>query len=980
MLAHATLARPVDHDLQAVAALTAFIDPACAPAQGTDARSALTALARAAFPAAASRLAVRPSLLDPCLAARWQEPFDEERYRAALRGEVEEADDDELVARLRRFTAAHRLRIALREILPESAGGASIEVASRELSDLAAATIDVALERAVAKAERRFGPALRADGSPSTLCVVGMGKLGGRELNAGSDVDLVCFYDTDQGACAGPDVVTLHEHWTHVVRMLVPMLEEVTADGFAWRVDLRLRPEGTRGPLVNSLAAMMRYYETWGRLWERVAWSRARPVAGDLQLGQALLQEMEPFVYRRTVDPSIAEATCALVDQARLERGKGAERDLKLGSGGIRDLETFVQTLQLIWGGRHPTLRVRPTLEALDRLRSRGFVTEREAIDLGEAYAMLRAAEHLVQNASGLQTHSLPSEPEAHGRLARSLGFESIETFESRLQQLRDRVRSCVQDLRPARRRPPASLALFAAVDRSDRDDVCRLLARDLGEMATPELATDLITLAARPDLLLGPVARERAPEHVDATLDALVQSADPEQAARCLVAWSSHRSFRPVYASARKAPPAVLRRFVTALGGSAFLGDMIARQPELAEHALFSKGMPSPESAARALHREVDALGDDATLDPELVAGAIRRAKLRVTLEVVLADIAEEVGVSDVTRVLSSLADAALERALRVAVGRRDQVQGMCVLSVGKLGGYELGYGSDLDVLFVFEPAPDGDDGEQMVQRARQAQRTIRVLSGVHPQGRGYELDTRLRPSGSQGVLVTSLRSFARYHGLDDHEAVGVRAAPWERQTLLRARFSAGDADLGARVCSLARRAAYESEAPAPAEIHRLRLRLQDELGRERGGRRDIKLGRGGLLDVEFAVQWLQMRFGQDRSVRSVNTLDALDALERRGALAADQASCLREGYRFLRKLEQRLHVVHNTSIHLLEAQAPGLLPLARRMGITGAPGRGAAAILLDRYDTITTAVRNTYATVMQVDRKDDPGPRTLG
>ena len=959
----------MDHDLHSIADLAAFIDPGGGPARLSDASEALAALVKAAFPAAASRLAVRPSLLEPCLDGHWWEPFDESRYSAALRPAVVGLDDDAFGARLRRFTAAHRLRIALREILPEAAGGASVEATARELSDLAAVTIDVALEHATARVQSRFGPPLRADGTASTVCVIGMGKLGGRELNPGSDVDLVCLYDSDDGAMSGPDTITLHEYWTRVIRTLVPILEEVTTEGFVWRVDLRLRPEGTRGALVNSFAAMMRYYETWGRLWERLAWSRARPVAGNRELGETLLREMESFVYRRRVDPSIAEATCALVEQARVERGQGVERDLKLGSGGIRDLEVFVQTLQLVWGGRHPAVRVRPTLEALDRLRSQGFVTEREAVDLGEAYAMLRAAEHLVQNASGLQTHSLPNEPDPQRRLARALGFESFLAFEARLQQLRERVQTCVEELRPAYTRPPAKLALFAAIDRADRDEVCALLAPELGELATTELADDLVSLASRPDLFVGPVAREQAPEHADATLDALVQSADPEQAARCLVAWSSHRSFRPVYASARRAPPAVLRRFVTALGGSAFLGDIIVRQPELAEHALFSRGMPSPQSACQALHQEVDAVGSEAATDLELVAGAIRRAKLRVTLEVVLADIAEEVGVIDVTRVLSSLADAALDRALRAAVGQTGPVEGMCVLSVGKLGGGELGYGSDLDVLFVFEPKGERDEGEEMVQRVRQAQRTIRVLSGVHPQGPGYELDTRLRPSGAQGVLVTSRRSFARYHGLDDHHAVGVRAAPWERQTLLRARFTAGDSDLGARVCSLAQRAAFDSEPPPPDEIHRLRMRLENEMGRERGGRLDIKLGRGGLLDIEFAVQWLQMRFGHDPRVRSTNTLDALKGLESSGALPSDQATCLREGYLFLRKLEQRLHVVHNTSIHLLEAEAPGLLPLARRMGITGAAGRGAAAILLDRYAAITTAVRDTYATIMGQD-----------
>lgn len=957
----------VTHDPQALLELAAFIDPATnSRASATeDPRPALTALAVAAFPTLEPRLLSDPALLDACFEPRWSEPFGFEKYAALL---ARESVPEAMPAVMRRFAARHRLRVALREILPQSAGGTSILVAARELSDLAAATIDAALRVGYREVQARFGTPMRHDGVRSTLCIVGMGKLGGGELNAGSDVDLVCFYDTDEGATDGGDGISLHEFWTRVVRRLVPLLDEVTADGFVWRVDLRLRPEGTRGPLVNSLPAMLRYYETWGRTWERAAWTRARPIAGDVALGDALLRELEPFVYRRSVDPRIASAMCDLVDQARSESGHG-QRDLKLGPGGIRELETFVQALQLVWGGKDRALRPRPTLEALDRLRSHGFVTEREATNLGEAYILLRSAEHLVQNASGLQTHLLPTDERSRLRLARCLGFETWKGFEDELRQVQLRVHDCVEGLRSGDARALRWTSLFAAIDEADISRVQSVLEEPLHEMATRELARDLIQLGMQPDVLLGVVARDRAPIHAESLVDALVESADPEQAARSLCAWSSHRTFKPVHASTLREPPALLRRFVTALGGSAFLGDLIVRHPELAEHVLFSRGMPSTGAAAKAVDREVHSLDADDRLDPESVAGAIRRAKIRVTLEVVLADIAEEVGVVDVTRVLSALADACVQTALEVAAGSGDATAGMCVLSVGKLGGEELGYGSDLDVLFVFEPRGDEDENEVMVRRVRQAQKAIRVLSGVHEQGPGYELDTRLRPSGAQGVLVTSLRAFARYHGIGTGEdATGLRAAPWERQTLLRARFTAGDAALGKRVLSIAHRAAYEAGPPDLSEVHRLRLRLEKELGREKGGRFDIKLGRGGLVDIEFAVQAMQMLHGQEASVRTTHTLEAIHALGRCGAIQSDDAERLREGYLFLRKLEQRLHVVHNASIHLLEAEAPGLLPLARRMGLTRSPSRSAPDQLLDQYTEITSSVRETYLTLMGV------------
>ncbi len=953
----------VTRDAHAIFQLASFIQPS-GPlrSEPSNRRQALAQLVSSAFPAIASRLQANDTLLDACLTPHWTETFNEDTYRFQLHCEAKSLVGDPAASALRVFVARQKLRIALREVLPPALGGASLQVCARELSDLASVAIQFALNLALNEVQERFSHPTKGGGQPCSFCVIGMGKLGGQELNAGSDIDLICFYDTDH---TDKNEITSHEFWTRVVRRMVPLLEEVTVDGMVWRVDLRLRPEGTRGPLVNSLSAMLNYYETWGRLWERAAWTRARPVAGDRDLGQALLEQLQPFVYRRAVDPTIADSMCALVEQARAEGGD-TTGDLKLGKGGIRDLETFVQSLQLIWAGKTPALRVRPTLKALDRLRTHGYVTEREAVDLGEAYTMLRAVEHLVQNASGLQTHNVPKGELDELRLARCLGFSSNQQFEAHLAEVRVRVQACVASLRIGHHQKGRWTMLLAAIQAGNVEEVQAHLRHDLGEMATEQLGADLIELGALPDGLLGAMTAEVNWQHVDALLDALIHCADPEQAAKCLGVWSGHRTFKTVHASVLRAPPAVLRRFVTALGGSAFVGDLVVGHPEIVHHVLFSRGMPSAEAAARAVDREVDLLGQADSKDMELVSGAIRRAKLRVILEIVLADMAEEVGVVEVTDVLSALADACLQRALRAATG--EDVVGISVLSVGKLGGRELGYGSDLDVIFVFEPKPGEQEGEAMALRARQAQRTIRILSEVHAEGPGYQLDTRLRPSGTQGVLVTSLRSFARYHGLGGKNEVAVRAAPWERQTLLRARFSAGDKDLGHNAILLAQRAAYEVGEVDTSEIHRLRMRMERELGGERPGRYDLKLGRGGLVDIEFAVQALQLQNACLPGVRTTNTLQAIDALESASALSQADATQLRNSYHFLRKLEQRLHVVHDTSIHLLEASAPGLILLARRMGLTSSPGRGAVDLLMDRYRTTTEATRATYEGIMGV------------
>jgi glutamate-ammonia-ligase adenylyltransferase len=341
---------------------------------------------------------------------------------------------------------------------------------------------------------------------------------------------------------------------------------------------------------------------------------------------------------------------------------------------------------------------------------------------------------------------------------------------------------------------------------------------------------------------------------------------------------------------------------------------------------------------------------------DVDAFVGALRRAKRRVTFEVGLADLAGDLSPREVSATLTALADAALDRACRYAMRERGlpEDRGLALVAMGKLGGSEIGYGSDLDLFFVYESADE--DAPELF--ARVAQRVLRLVGTPHPEGAGYELDTRLRPSGSQGLLVVSLEAFARYQA--------ERAESWERQALVRARACAGDPELGARVAAVAASAAYDRGAPPPAEVHHLRMRMERELARERVDRPprryDLKLGRGGLLDVELAVQWLQMRHGGDPRVRTPSTETALAALDACGHLDPAAAETLRQGWRFLRRLEQRLRIAHGTSATLIEEGAPGLPALARRMGLHDAPRADAVASLLDRYVAVTRDVRAAY------------------
>jgi glutamate-ammonia-ligase adenylyltransferase len=355
--------------------------------------------------------------------------------------------------------------------------------------------------------------------------------------------------------------------------------------------------------------------------------------------------------------------------------------------------------------------------------------------------------------------------------------------------------------------------------------------------------------------------------------------------------------------------------------------------------------------------------------LDPherdDALVGALRQVKSRVLVEVAIADLAGAIGTRQATRTLSALADEILATVAHHLLG---DAGGLCVLAVGKLGGREIGYASDLDLLFLYDPSSAPNPDEAAAYFSRHAQRIIRMLAEPHAAGPGYVMDTRLRPSGSHGLLVASVRSFASYHGLQETPAgaerpAGISAgAAWERQALIRARFCAGDAGLGARVMALATLAAYEGGPISADEMHRLRLRMERELGRERATRRELKVGRGGLLDIEFLAQWLQMQHGHDERVRTPDTGEALEALAASGYLARPDYELLRDAYRFLRRLEQRIHVHRGDGMSWVDAHALGLSGLGRRMGFQNSPSKTAGEQLFERYVTVTEAVRSCY------------------
>ncbi|MCC7535305.1 MAG: bifunctional [glutamate--ammonia ligase]-adenylyl-L-tyrosine phosphorylase/[glutamate--ammonia-ligase] adenylyltransferase [Deltaproteobacteria bacterium] len=915
--------------------------------------------------------ALRDAELVPwALASDLERPRSEADMRSVFAMVTAHADDG---ATLRRTLRKQHHRETVRVVLREVMGLADIDTTSREMAAIACGAIEAALDAARRTAFARFGRPHLADGSACELVVLGMGKLGGDELNLGSDVDLCFFYPSDDATVDG-DSITAHELLGRVAKSTAAALADVTEDGFVYRVDLRLRPEGTRGPLVNSLASAERYYETWGRTWERAALLRARPVAGDRGFGRALLDALRPFVFRRSVDPGVAREMAEMLARTRRELRVDDASDVKLGRGAIREAEFFVQTLQLVWGGRHPDLQVPGTMDALGRLRSAGLVSDREADALADAWALLRRVEHRIHASAGYQSHSLPPDARARDRLARSLGFSGTRTLEGALREARAEVAELFDSLGAGPATGPDD-PITRLCDRvaagAPLEELVSEVEQVLGAQRAEETTGHLLRLGRRADMPLGPVGRERRKDVGPLLLREAAGSADVDAAIRALADLFNHGpigSFASTFERMLAESPHGTRRLVSLLGASRTLAQALVGHPETT-HALVST-----TAAALDPVRIAETVADEVAMavEPEELVATLRRIKREITLRIGLLDVADELELDDVLARLSALAEAEVAAAIDRAMVDVCAVRGVpmrssdptepsriAVFAMGKLGGRELGYAGDLDLLFVYD-----EDGETTTGRAstevfaRAAQRAMALLSVPDAEGPGWSLDTRLRPSGNQGLLVVSRAGFLRYH------EKGARA--WERQALLKARPIGGDPDLGALLAHDIAEIAYAPAGDFPAlaaEIVKMRRRMQDELGRETPDRMNLKTGRGGLVDIEFLVQALQMRHGAtDASVRTPSTREALTALAAHGYLARNVARRLDEAYVLLRSMQQCIALLDDALDPTLVVGSRVLARVARRLAIRDRDGAAAVDVMLDVYRRTTADVRAVF------------------
>ena len=869
---------------------------------------------------------------------------------------------------LRRFKYRQLLRIGARDLL----GDADLAVTTEELSHLADACLAQATADALADARARFGTPLDVDGRETGLAVVGMGKLGGDELNYSSDVDLMLVYGAEGETAGGPEGrLENGAFFARVCRDLVARIEDVTEEGYAFRVDLRLRPEGRMGPVAMALDAYAAYHRDRAELWERQALLKARICAGDAGLGARFTAWAAETVYRPGLDERVVPAIRAMKRQIDLTlRGRDADasaRNVKLGRGGIREIEFIVQALQLLYGGDDPWLRERNSLKALFRLTERGYLAPDLGRRLSHALVHLRTVEHRLQIVHEFQTHTLPDDPAELGRLARRVGIGAPPRIAARRfgAEHRGVTRDVHQAFRrffgerpaetPARPRLPSRMALSAT------------------GFADPERALQnlrmIVTgrpLVPYPAALRAALARLIAP-----LLDACWKSPDPDEALNQFERFLAAAGPRAGYVELLVARPELLDGLVRLCAGGDLLAQLLVAQPELlaslADPAVF-QGRRRRRGDFRAALAAVFAPGLDA---PEQ-RDRLRRLKQAQELTVVWRYLLGVTTIDVYAREMTALAEATLAAGWLMALGAQVERCGVprdargrfipaVIVGLGKLGGRELTTGSDLDIFVTFGRADAGategeTDGRERVDAhtfySGAVERLASALGDITAAGIAFPVDLRLRPGSKGSGFAAGVDALERYY--EEHGDL------WERQSLTRARPLLGDRALARRVSATLARLVYGAPLPAGAlkEIRDVRRRMEVELGKETRGRWHVKLGRGGLVDVEFLTQALQLVHGAAHAeIRTPSTVAALGALGRLGVL--DAADALIARHRFLRRV--------STALRLLGARPTDTLELAGPM-----PARVAAALgfasrdaLLTAYREATDAVRAAYTGV---------------
>jgi glutamate-ammonia-ligase adenylyltransferase len=827
-------------------------------------------------------------------------PFSRDEMSTLLAAQSTENDID-----LARSLRILRKRVMLRVIARDIGGLADLDEVVATVTTLAEIAVTSAQIRLEHWLSQRHGQPLGDhSGRVQQLHVVGMGKLGGSELNVSSDIDLIFVYPED-GATDGAQRLSNHEYFTHLARKMIAALNEMTADGYVFRVDVRLRPYGDSGPLVMSFEMLENYFITQGREWERYAWIKGRPVSGDR--GSELLELARPFIYRRHLDYSAFASMRALHQQIRREVERRDMHDnIKLGPGGIREIEFITQVFQLIRGGRDAALRQQPTLTVLPLLAERNQLPQAAVTELRDAYVFLRNLEHRLQYLDDQQTQTLPTDDADRERVAHSMGCPAYQDLLAALSRHRERVTHHFGQIFAAASRDQHALSMLWQDDADDTGmESCIAQLSGLGYKRADDLQRRLqamrtssryrqmpATSQLRLDRLI-PLAIETATSHTDpdATLERILQLFESV-------------SRRESYLAMLEEYPQALTRLAELMSASPWVAQYLTQHPILLDELLDARTLyAAPDWPA--LKQQLNVNLADANGDIEKQMDILRHFKHVQTMRMVAQDLADTLPLEALSDHLSDLACLILSEVLILAWSEVRQqhrkLPAFAIIGYGKLGGKELGYASDLDLVFLY-----ADEAHQAAENyARFAQRINNWLTSTTAAGELYETDLRLRPDGASGLLVSPLDSFREYQSK--------QAWPWEHQALTRARFVAGDPEIGGDFEALRVNILQQPRdiGVLRREVVAMRSKMLDAHPNT-SDLFDLKHDRGGIIDVEFIVQFLVLGHSSVHAALTGNigNLALLNLAASLGLIEATAAHAVHDAYRRFRHLQHSLRL----------------------------------------------------------------------
>ncbi len=961
---------------------------------------------------------------------------------------------------LRHFKKREYLRVGLRDLL----GYADVVETIKDISNLADVCLQNSYEFCEQELIKKNGIPVYSDANGNRrkveFAVLGMGKLGGEELNFSSDIDLIYIYSSDEGKTTGVNAdhksfvsISNHEFFSKLARMITDAINQITSDGNVFRIDLGLRPEGQSGDIASSIQSCEIYYESWGQTWERQALIKARVAAGSEELGKQFEKIRKNFVYRKYLDfQAIDEIREGKLKIENKLKSLAKTMDVKLGKGGIREIEFSVQVFQLIYGGRNESIHEKNTLKALKLIYENKYLEEKDYHGLVKAYRFLRDLENKIQISFGLQNHVIPIKKEDQSVLAKKMGIKetdnnnSAEMLLKEYEQHTQKVHKIFDDLfKPEE----DGKRKFSQTVSSGEPEINSLQLIEKYSFKNKQRVLKNIQLLEQGRTFSHPTARSKTifEKLIPDILQIASGQSDPDEAINNLEKFIQSLKSREIFFDLLKENTKLLELLLALFGNSGYLSDVLIRQPDLLDSILdiesiyrfkpkkkmdtelkkYLEGKHKIENIKRPRGRNQTELPlwrtnektspKNKLLQSDSIKEVLRKFKKGEELRIGLRFLLKEADMENTFGDLSLLAEVYLTNSLKIAEhelrkkhgkpfikhseGKPSEC-GFVIIGMGKFGGCELDFGSDLDIIFVYEgegqtggsegaieqdrvedlpsisslarrgngevskknilsesrePLPEKKSIQNQEYFIKLATMIYDLAGSITSAGYAYKIDTDLRPEGKKGILALPLSSYKKYFE--------ERACVWERQSLTCARFIAGSEKVGKKFIDLAHEFVYKKrfEYGSPAEMHRLRIKMEKELGRETRKKKDAKVGYGGLVDIEFIVQLLQMRSGGEfPGLRQTRTADALKETARVGLISLEQYNKLKESYYFLRQVINGIRIVHERSESKLPESDEKLSKLAFRMGHTGKDDKKNREDFLKDYLHHTGRVREIY------------------